>query len=171
VRLFRLRTGVILALALAVSSLALFMTSSAIGASGPETQRHVILIPEADKFVPYHLTVHVGDRVTWINNDTDDHTVVSDDPFNTEGHHGLDHLIPGTVNNGGKPGVFTLRFEKRGTFVYYCRFHAHLNEDSQPVAPGPDGGIQDANGNFGTPMTGIISVKGFSFPFFDGFNN
>jgi hypothetical protein len=26
------------------------------------------------------------------------------------------------------------------------------------VAPGPDGGIQDPNGNFGTPMNGVITV-------------
>jgi hypothetical protein len=24
--------------------------------------------------------------------------------------------------------------------------------------PGPDGGIEDANGNFGTPMSGVITV-------------
>ena len=108
--------------------------------------------------MPYHLTIHVGDRVTWVNNDTDNHTIVSVDDFNTEGHHGLNHLILGTENNNDKPGIFNLTFHRKGTFVYYCRFHAHLDADSQPVAPGPDGGIQDANGNFGTPMTGIISV-------------
>jgi plastocyanin len=155
-------------LALVVPALTLVAGSTSLGASSTGEQRHVILIPEADKFVPYHLTIHVGDRVTWINNDTDDHTIVSVDAFNTEGHHGLDHLIPGTDNNGGKPGIFKLRFWHAGTFVYYCRFHAHLDADSQPVAPGPDGGIQDANGNFGTPMTGIISVKGFGFSFGDG---
>ena len=120
--------------------------------------RHVVVIPATDKFTPYHITVHVGDTVMWVNNDTDDHTVVSDDAFNTEGHQGLNHLIPGTDNNGGKPGVFRLRMDHPGTFVYYCRFHAHLDEDAQPVAPGPEGGIQDANGNFGTPMNGIVSV-------------
>ena len=120
--------------------------------------QHVVDIPATDKFTPYHITVHVGDTVMWVNNDTDDHTVVSDDAFNTEGHQGLNHLIPGTDHNGGKSGVFKLRMEHPGTFVYYCRFHAHLDEDAQPVAPGPDGGIQDANGNFGTPMNGIVSV-------------
>ncbi len=157
-RLFRARTGVFIALALAVPSLTLLTGSSASVASSTREHRHVILIPEADKFVPYHLTIEVGDRVTWVNNDTDDHTIVSDDAFNTDGHHGLDHLIPGTDDNGGKPGIFKLKFDHPGTFVYYCRFHAHLDADSQPVAPGPDGGIQDANGNFGTPMNGIISV-------------
>jgi len=157
-RLFRVRAGVFAALALTVPALTLLTGSTSLGASSREESRHEILIPATDKFVPYHLTIHVGDRVTWVNNDTDDHTVVSDDAFNTEGHQGLDHLIPGTDNNGGKPGTFTLTFRHAGTFVYYCRFHARLDADSQPVAPGPRGGIQDANGNFGTPMNGIISV-------------
>ena len=33
-----------------------------------------------------------------------------------------------------------------------------LDESNQPKAPGPDGGIQDQNGNFGTPMAGVITV-------------
>jgi hypothetical protein len=33
-----------------------------------------------------------------------------------------------------------------------------LDADNQPKAPGPDGGIQDSNGNFGTPMNGVITV-------------
>ena len=157
-RRFRFRTGLFLALALTIPAAALFVTTATSSASQTSRHRNVVLIPDTDKFVPYHITVHVGDKVTWINQDTDDHTVVSDDAFNTEGHHGLNHLIPGTDNNGGKPGTFTLKFTKTGTFVYYCRFHARLDQDNQPVAPGPDGGIQDANGNFGTPMNGIVSV-------------
>jgi hypothetical protein len=52
----------------------------------------------------------------------------------------------------------TLEFDHAGTFVYYCRFHSMLDADNQPIAPGPDGGIQDANGNFGKPMSGVITV-------------
>jgi plastocyanin len=126
----------------------------------PPVPRHTVTVPEADKFTPFALTVHVGDVVTWVNRDTDDHTVVSDDAFNSAGHKGLDQPLPGTDSNGGKPGTFQLRFDHPGTFVYFCRFHAHLDGDNQPVAPGPKGGIQDAQGNFGTPMMGIITVLG-----------
>jgi plastocyanin len=118
-----------------------------------------VVVPEEDRFFPFALTIHAGDCVEWVNQDTDDHTVVSDDPFDTAGHKGTDHLLPGTDSNGGQPGTFVLRFNKVGTFVYYCRFHSHLDNDNQPVAPGPRGGIQDANGNFGTPMMGVITVK------------
>jgi hypothetical protein len=90
--------------------------------------------------------------VQWVNNDSDDHTVVSDDAFNSAGHQGFNHILSA---NGG---TLRLTFAHPGTFVYYCRFHAQLDASNQPVAPGPDGGIQDPNGNFGTPMSGVITV-------------
>ena len=123
-----------------------------------ESRVHQVIIPEEDRFTPYALTIHTGESVQWINQDTDDHTVVSDDTFTTAGHKGTNHLLPGTDKTKGQFSTFTLQFSKPGVFVYYCRFHAHLDADHQPVAPGPDGGIQDANGNFGTPMTGVITV-------------
>jgi hypothetical protein len=80
------------------------------------------------------------------------------DFFNTAGHLGTNVLLPGTDSNNVEPGKFTLQFNHPGTFVYYCRFHAQLDAGHQPAAPGPKGGIQDANGNFGTPMIGLITV-------------
>jgi len=118
-----------------------------------------IIVPGEDRFTPFAITIQPGDTVEWVNQDTDDHTVVSDDFFNTAGHNGTNVLLPGTDSNHGNPGKFTLRFEHTGEFVYYCRFHSHLDQDHQPVAPGPKGGIQDMNGNFGTPMMGVITVQ------------
>jgi len=120
--------------------------------SGGEGSLHKVTVPEADRFAPFALTIREGDAVLWVNNDEDDHTVVSDDAFDTAGHKGTDHLI---AADGGK---FVLQFDHPGTFVYYCRFHSHLDAFNQPVAPGPDGGIQDPNGNYGTPMSGVITV-------------
>ena len=131
---------------------------SAVVADQEHKRVQTITIPEEDRFTPMAITIRAGETVKWVNNDTDDHTVVSDDAFNTTGPHGLDHLLPGTDSNGGQPGTFMLRFNRPGTFVFYCRFHSHLDAQHQPVAPGPDGGIQDANGNFGTPMMGVITV-------------
>jgi len=113
---------------------------------------HVVNIPESDRFIPFGDVIHAGDSVTWVNNDEDDHTVVSDDAFNTAGNQGVNDLIP------ADGGTVTLKFNHPGQFVYYCRFHAKLDEFNQPVAPGPEGGIQDASGNFGTPMSGVITV-------------
>lgn len=126
-----------------------------------EERRNVhrqVIVPGEDRFTPFAQTVRVNDIVQWINTDTDDHTVVSDDAQNTAGPRRLNIVLKGTDNNGGKPGVFSLRFTNPGTFVYYCRFHSHLDADHQPVAPGPKGGIEDPDGNHGTPMMGVITV-------------
>jgi plastocyanin len=131
------------------------------GSSGYSSSTKSIVridIPKEDRFVPFAKEIRVGDTVLWVNYDTDDHTVVSDDYFNTVGNKHIDYLIPGTDKNHGKPGTYRLKFGRPGTFVYYCRFHAHLDSYHQPVAPGPDGGIQDKNGNYGTPMMGVITV-------------
>jgi len=117
-----------------------------------------VIVPEEDRFTPFSQTIHSGDAVRWINMDSDDHTVVSDDAFNTAGNRGVNIVLKGTDNNGGQPGTLVLHFGHPGTFVYYCRFHAHLDGHAQPVAPGPDGGIEDPDGNHGTPMMGIITV-------------
>lgn len=128
--------------------------------AAPDRRTVQVVVPAEDRFTPLAITIHAGQSVEWINRDTDDHTVVSDDAFDTADHSGTDQLLPGTDSNGGQPGRFMLRFDRPGTFVYYCRFHAHLDAFNQPVAPGPRGGIQDANGNFGTPMMGVITVLG-----------
>jgi len=113
-----------------------------------------IIVPDEDRFIPFAITVRVGQPVVWINNDADDHTVVSDDAFNTAGHRGTNVLLKA---NGGK---FVLVFKHPGVFPFYCRFHAMLDAENQPKAPGPDGGILDPNGNYGTPMNGVITVVG-----------
>ena len=129
-----------------------------LGGAADKAAHLQVIVPEEDRFTPFAQTIHVGDVVKWINMDTDDHTVVSDDFLNTTGRFGVNVLLKGTDNNGGKPGTFSMRFPAPGTFVYYCRFHSHLDDHHQPAAPGPDGGIQNDDGNFGTPMMGVITV-------------
>jgi len=133
------------------------VTPSRGGEDRRNTHRQVI-VPGEDRFTPFAQTIRVNEIVTWVNTDTDDHTVVSDDFISTTGHRKLDVVLVGTDNNGGKPGIFSLRFTSPGTFVYYCRLHAHLDASHQPAAPGPEGGIEDADGNHGTPMMGVITV-------------
>ena len=149
-RISLLRVGV---LVLTVAALAAGLAILAGGASGNPKGAHEVTIPDSDRFTPFALTIRQGDSVRWTNTDTDDHSVVSDDAFNSTDNAGTNQVLPG---NGGS---LTLTFKHPGTFVYYCRFHAHLDEFNQPVAPGPRGGIQDSNGNFGTPMSGVITVQ------------
>ena len=126
----------------------------AISAGATRGQHHVgnVTVPAEDRFAPFAITIRAGDAVKWTNNDEDDHTVVSDDAFNTTGNRGTDKLLP------ADGGTVSLRFTHPGQFVYYCRFHAKLDAYNQPIAPGPDGGIQDGHGNFGTPMSGVVTV-------------
>jgi plastocyanin len=109
------------------------------GASRGHRAIRQVTVPEEDRFAPFAITIRAGDAVRWVNNDSDNHTVVSDDAFNTAGHQGTDDL------QTASGGTVVLRSSHAGAFVYYCRFHAHLDSENQPVAPGPDGGIQDAN--------------------------
>jgi len=137
-------------LALLVVAMLAFATHSRKTPAAPIT--HKITVPDEDRFVPFAITIHVGDSITWVNTDEDDHSVVSNDAYNTAGHHGVNVILPA---NGG---TYTLQFDHIGVFPFYCRFHAVLDKVHQPAAPGPDGGIQDASGNYGTPMNGIITV-------------
>jgi len=147
-----------------------FVGVSSLKAERKSKVHNMVIIPGEDRFTPFALTIRAGDSVVWTNADTDNHTIVSNDFFNTAGNQGVDFEIVGTDANGGVPGTFTLHFSHPGTFVYYCRFHAQLDADHQPFAPGPRGGIQttkdpmlcDPAGtdacDFGTPMNGIITV-------------
>jgi plastocyanin len=128
-------------------------------------QSNNVVIPNEDRFVPFGLTIHAGETVTWTNNNSDNHTVVSDDAINTIGPH-IDQIIP-----VGKQ--FSLRFNEVGQWVYYCRFHSHLDAFGQPIAPGcgEEGdeiegivtpvfqcGDEIIRNNYGTPMMGVITI-------------
>ena len=146
----------------ALTVLALFVSAAALAdqpTAAAKRVHNMVIIPEEDRFTPFALTIHAGDGVLFTNTDGDDHTVVTDEFVSTTGptRKPIDRLILGTENNDDKPGTLLLHFGRPGVFVYYCRFHAHLDESHQPVAPGPDGGIE-TDGNFGTPMMGIITV-------------
>jgi plastocyanin len=131
---------------------AILLTSSHILPSADAaTGGRMVTIPGEDRFSPFAVTIHVGQSIRWVNNDTESHYVVSNDTFNTAGNKGTNHLIAAGAN-------FQLKFTQAGVFPFYCSFHSALDADSQPIAPGPFGGIQDTNGNFGTPMNGVISV-------------
>lgn len=147
-------------LVLTVTSFNIVLSQRAVasGAGPTHTRVRNVVIPGNDYFMPFALTIRTGDTVNWTNSDTDDHTIVSDDAFTSSVYRGINKLLPGTDSNGGKPGMFHMKFNHPGTFIYYCRFHSKLNAQNQPVAPGPEGGVQDPNGNYGTPMMGVITI-------------
>jgi len=136
--------------ALAVLAVLLVASVSNRALAGSQAVKQII-VPGEDRFTPFAVTVHVGQKVQWFNNDSDDHDVISVDALNTAGHKGVNHLL--------QPGdTFSLKFTHPGVFPFYCDFHSQLDAHNQPKAPGPFGGIQDPNGNFGTPMSGVVTV-------------
>jgi len=60
------------------------------------------------------LTVHVGDTVTWTNNDSAYHTVTS-----TDGG-------PLDSGNIGSGETFSYTFTSAGTYAYQCSFHPSM---------------------------------------------
>jgi plastocyanin len=67
------------------------------------------------QFSPSTLTVSVGTNVTWVNRDTDVHTVAADDTPQTFKSAGLD-----------TDDKFSFTFNKAGTYPYHCALHPHM---------------------------------------------
>jgi plastocyanin len=64
-------------------------------------------------FNPTPLTVHAGDRVTFVNDDDEAHTVTaSDKSFDSEGLDGA--------------GTWQHVFAKAGTYRYFCELHPYM---------------------------------------------
>src|SRR5262249_36113757 len=96
-----------LLLPVGVVACSILTPQNAVAQQGPRRMLHQVTVPMEDRFTPFSLTIHVGDSVRWLNRDTDDHTVVTDNAFTTTDHRGIDHLLPGTDSTPGG-GTFTL---------------------------------------------------------------
>ena len=64
-------------------------------------------------FAPATLQVAVGTTVTWVNDDTVQHTVTSDTKV----------FDSGSIDPGGK---FTYTFTQAGTFAFHCSIHSSM---------------------------------------------
>lgn len=82
-------------------------------------------------FNPANTTVHVGQMVMWVNNDTVPHTT-------TSGTCSGNVCTPmagwdsGTLNPGQS---FSHTFNTAGTFTYYCRIHGAMMQGTVTVTP------------------------------------
>src|SRR5450755_2914595 len=103
---------------LAAAALALFLAapSAPAGAAQPGNALlpAVVTIHIKDfKYNPTPVSIHAGDRVTFVNDDDEAHTATSDDKsFDSEG---LD-------SGGAWQHVFT----KPGTYNYFCELHPYM---------------------------------------------
>ncbi len=68
-------------------------------------------------FLPPSLFVEAGTGVTWVNQDTVDHTVTSGEPGSPSG--GFDQPL-------GKEATVLIPFPEPGTFAYFCSIHPSM---------------------------------------------
>ena len=66
---------VLIAVAVCLLTLGLSLRNQAIGQTDATVRQ--IIVPDEDRFTPFAITVRVGQTVQWVNQDTDDHTLVS----------------------------------------------------------------------------------------------
>lgn len=71
------------------------------------------VIIESNTFIPSTMTVKVGDTVTWVNNETYNHWVLSNDGLFDSGS-----MAPG--------GQYKYTFTKVGTYQYICKIHPFM---------------------------------------------
>jgi plastocyanin len=71
-------------------------------------------------FQPNPINVKLGDSVRWTNSDNTLHTVIEGDPDTGQTSGGFASDIV------GPRGTFEHKFEKVGTFDYYCRLHPNM---------------------------------------------
>lgn len=91
------------------------MTTSAIvveTTSGSAGAKNEVVI-ESNAFKPDSLTIKVGETVTWINNDSYNHTVTAK----------TGEFDSGDMASGAK---FSFTFDKEGTYDYICSIHTFM---------------------------------------------
>jgi plastocyanin len=78
------------------------------------------------KYAPAPLRIHAGDRVTFVNEDTEAHTVSAQDrSFDSAG-----------IDSGER---WQHVFENTGVFRYFCQLHPYM-QGTIIVLPAPAGG-------------------------------
>jgi plastocyanin len=66
-------------------------------------------------YIPYHVTVSVGEEITWSNDDTAAHTVTSGSPGAPDG------LFDSSLFMAG--GTFSVTLDEAGDYPYFCMVH------------------------------------------------
>jgi plastocyanin len=128
------RRIVLACFALAVAAVALAGCSSSgsgTPSSGTDSTGGTVISLKSLMFNPQDLTVKVGTKVTWENDEPITHTVTSGTVTGLDKSSGLrtgqkpDGLFDSTLNGNGD--TFSYTFTKPGTYVYYCDIHFGMN--------------------------------------------
>ena len=95
--------------------LAILLAIGGIGHRAADAAEIPTVLIDNFQFSPKTLTIPVGGSVTWINRDSDVHTVTADDTPPTFKSAGLD-----------TDDKFSFIFNKAGTYSYHCSLHPHM---------------------------------------------
>ncbi len=127
--------GILIVALVAIISIATTSTSSSkIGGiignyAQAQKEVKVSIVPGAstlaDKaFSPNPVNVKIGDTVTWVNEDSVFHTVVSGNP-SSDGETGkvFDSGLSGPTALTTKGKTFSHKFTEKGEFPYFCQLH------------------------------------------------
>lgn len=98
-----------------MGSMAAMMSGSAGGACPAQAVVEPSAVIQESRFCPEQLEVRVGTLVRWTNRDNVAHTVTS---------RGAPHFDSGTIAPGAS---WSHRFERPGTYSYYCALHPWMN--------------------------------------------
>ena len=90
---------------------ALWLVTGAAAADPPAASNRIMI--KDFMFSPMQLTTKVGVEITWVNEDDEPHTVVSDS--------GLFHSA--ALDTGKE---YTFRFDKPGTYHVFCSMHPQM---------------------------------------------
>ncbi len=101
------------------------------------------------------IAVRPGQKVVFINQDNDIHTIVGYNPKTGATIQRINGSIPASTGMGKAPGRYIIKFNHLGRYYYYCSVHAYLKKKSGKLyIPA----IRPDVKGFGSPMAGVIIV-------------
>jgi plastocyanin len=97
------------------AGLAILLTIGGIRYHAADAAEEPVILIDNYQFSPNSLTVPAGTTVTWINRDSDVHTVAGDSTPPAFKSPGLD-----------TDDKFTFTLTNAGTYAYHCSLHPHM---------------------------------------------
>src|SRR5438105_889499 len=116
--------------------------STATGSTGGSLPTHATInIPKADRFEPFLLEIAAGGTVTWTNQESDGHTVLTDPGVTVQ----FKFVVPAN-------GQVSYTFDKPGIYPYFCDAHAQWNSDIKRVE------ARQGSSEYPAAMEGVVFV-------------
>jgi plastocyanin len=84
----------------------------------------IVVNPAVKAFNPQHVSAKLGDEVTWVNEDQEDHFLTSAGPSSGRTVIGAENLL---IHKLLHPATsYSHRFSEPGTYNYFCAIHMQM---------------------------------------------